>query len=217
MAARLLQKIATTPVALLISFSAFAQSPATSIDLNARLQEVKADAKQHQSLLKVGQKVAAVCANCHGEGGNSNKPEVPNLAGQNPEYLLDQVHQFSTGQRKNAFMEGILRALRPDEKVGVALFYAEQEVKTRPSASPELAAKGQQHYAESCATCHGPDGRGSEKMARIAGQHRHYLRVSLQRYRDGSGIRTDPMMSTLTRKMSDAEINAVATYIESMK
>ena len=44
-------------------------------------------------------KVAAFCANCHGEGGNSVKPDVPNLAGQNTAYLLDQVRQFSDGRR----------------------------------------------------------------------------------------------------------------------
>ena len=40
------------------------------VDLEARFKEAQADPKLADDLYKVGRKVAAVCANCHGEGGN---------------------------------------------------------------------------------------------------------------------------------------------------
>jgi cytochrome c553 len=90
-------------------------------DPPARLAEARADPKLSANLVKTGQKVAAFCANCHGDGGNSGKPEVPNLAGQNPAYLLEQSRLFAEGRRRDAFMEGLFKALSVDEKVGVAL------------------------------------------------------------------------------------------------
>lgn len=49
-----------------------------SVDLNARLQQAQADPQLAQTLLATGRKVAAVCAHCHGEGGNSvSKPIFP--------------------------------------------------------------------------------------------------------------------------------------------
>lgn len=60
------------------------------VDLAARFAQAEADPQLAQTLLTTGRKVAAVCANCHGEGGNSAKPSIPNLAGQNPAYLLER-------------------------------------------------------------------------------------------------------------------------------
>lgn len=219
MAKRFPLLLGTALLTLLMSHPALAQParPVSAEELNARLGEAQADPRLADNLFKVGRKVAAVCAHCHGEGGNSLKPDVPNLAGQNSAYLLEQIRQFSEGQRKNVFMEGILKALNKDEKVGMVLFYTQQEVNTRSAANPVLVAKGKEHYEKACLSCHGADGRGNETMARIAGQQQHYLRISLKRYRDGSGIRVDPLMASATRKMSDAEINAVVAYMEAMK
>ena len=217
MAKRLLPILAATLAAGLLSLSAHAQTSRAPVDLGARLKAAQDDPELADRLFRVGRRVAAVCAHCHGEGGNSVKPEVPNLGGQNSAYLLEQIRQFSIGQRKNAFMEGIIRAMKPDEQVGMALFYAAQEVAPRPASNPALAAKGEDHYRKACMACHGADGRGSEKMARIAGQHPHYLRLSLKRYRDGSGIRVDPMMASATQAMTDAEINAVVAYMAAMR
>lgn len=187
------------------------------VDLAARLQEVESSPKLTEELLKTGQKVAAVCANCHGDGGNSSKPDIPNLAGQNPAYLLEQVRQFAEGQRRNAFMEGMIKALKSDEKVGMVLFYARQNVLVQKSdASAALVAKGKDYYNRICWRCHATDGRGNEKFARIAGQQPVYLRNTLTQYRAGAGVRTDPLMGATTKLMTDADIDAVVAYVSSM-
>ncbi len=188
-----------------------------AVDLNARLDEAQADPKLAEMLFKTGRKVAAVCANCHGEGGNSAKPDIPNLAGQNPAYLLEQLRQFAEGRRRNEFMEGMIKAMSSDEKVGMVLFYTAQDVVHKPAANPALAAKGQEYFNKTCFRCHGSDGRGNAQIARIAGQQPAYLQLTLQRYRAGGGVRADSVMSSNARLMSDADISAVVAFVSAMQ
>jgi cytochrome c553 len=174
-----------------------------------RLAEARTDPKLNANLHKTGQKVAAFCAHCHGDGGNSGKPEVPNLAGQNPAYLLEQSRLFAEGPRRDVFMEGLFKALSVDEKVGVALYFAAQPVAPRSAGRADLRASGEAMYAKTCFRCHAADGRGNEKTARIAGQQPAYLDLTLKRYRAGSGVRADPLMVEQARLLSDAQIEAL--------
>lgn len=206
---------------MLLAQPAVAQSAkaraSADTDLSSRLMEAQGDAKLAESLFRTGRKVAAVCANCHGDGGNSLKPDTPNLAGQNPAYLLEQVRQFAEGKRRNEFMEGMIKAMNSDEKVGMVLFYAAQKVVHKPTSKPALAARGKEYFNKSCFRCHGEDGRGGEKFARIAGQQPDYLSLTLKRYRAGTGVRVDPLMAANTRLMTDADIEAVVAFVTSME
>ena len=116
--------LAAAMMAASLFWPAAAQSvrPSAKVDLDVRFREVQTDTQLAENLFKIGRKVAAVCANCHGDGGNSTKPSIPNLAGQNPAYLLEQIRQFSDGRRRNEFMEGMIRAMNNDEKIGMVLF-----------------------------------------------------------------------------------------------
>lgn len=208
-------------LAVFMGQPAVAQSSKTrasgSVDLSARLLEAQADPKLEQTLFTIGRKVAAVCANCHGEGGNSVKPDIPNLAGQNPAYLLEQVRQFADGRRRDMFMEGMIRAMNSDEKVGMVLFYTSQKVAHTPTTNAALAAKGQEYFNKVCFRCHGTDGRGSAQFPRIAGQQTNYLSLTLKRYRAGGGARADSVMVSNAKSMSDADIEAVVAFVSSMQ
>ena len=206
---------------LLVPGWAVAQSPqaraSANVDLVARLQEVTDSPRLTEQSLKLGRSVAAVCANCHGEGGNSLKPDIPNLAGQNPSYLLEQIRKFSIGMRRNEFMEGMIKALTADEKIGMVVFYSSQKVNVNTSkAAPALMAAGKKISPEICGRCHALDGRGNEKIARIAGQQVPYLMSTIKRYRSGAG-RIDPLMMANTRTLTDADVEAVANYISRME
>ena len=187
------------------------------VDLVARLKEVEGNSRLSESLLVVGQKAAAVCANCHGEGGHSVKPDIPNLAAQNAAYLVDQLQQFAQGRRRNAFMEGMIKALKADEKIGLVLYYSRQAAPLqKTSADAALLLRGKDIYSKNCFRCHAANGHGSEKFARIAGQQNAYVSMTLKRYRSATGERADPLMVANTKLMSDADIDAAAAYVASM-
>lgn len=187
-------------------------------DLVARIKALEANPAQLDAMLKVGRKVATFCANCHGDGGNSVKPDVPNLAGQNAYYLLGQLREFSTTQRKsNEFKKRLVNVMSADEKVGMVVFYAAQQVVHKPSADAPLVKKGGELYARRCASCHEQDGRGTRDYSRIAGQQPVYLTQSLKGYRDGTGTRLDREMVNEVKPLSDADIAALVAFVSSMR
>ena len=57
--------------------------------MHERLAQISQDPPTLAAAIQRGQKEASVCRHCHGIGGNSVMPEVPNLASQNAAYLLD--------------------------------------------------------------------------------------------------------------------------------
>ncbi|MDR3367760.1 c-type cytochrome [Rhodoferax sp.] len=191
-------------------------SDSASVDLDARLAQAQADPKLAQTLFATGAKVATFCANCHGASGNSTNPTIPNLAAQHPTFLLLQIRKFADGTRRNEFMEGLIKALSSDEKVGLALYYSAQTLPTKPSPNPALAAIGKDLFSKNCFRCHGDKGLGSDKFARIAGQQPEYLKLTLQRYKNGGGIRMDPLMAANTRLLSNADMDALVAYVSSL-
>ena len=180
--------------------------PTTPGALQEKLAQISQDAAKRSAALKDGQRSAAFCRHCHGAGGNSVLPEVPNLASQNAVYLLEQMNKFAQGQRKSAFMEGLIRALTPDERVNIALFLSQQPVTRKPATGTAQAAEGKALYLKLCVNCHGANATGTNKIPRLAGQQTLYLQSSLKRYRSGSGERIDPKMSAFTRNLKDADI-----------
>lgn len=212
--------VAALVLGMACSLGAMAQSPKPRADVDyvAKLKEVQANPKALEEAMKTGRRVAGFCAHCHGEGGNSSNPDIPNLAGQNPGYLLDQVRQFAEGRRKNEFMEGMIRALKPDETIGMVVFFGAQAVlPRRAGAGPAQIAKGRELFSKNCFRCHGENGLGSEKFARIAGQQSGYLGKTLQRYRAGSTQRSDPLMAAATSLLSNADVDALVAYVSSME
>ena len=187
-----------------------------NVDLSARFAQAQVDPELAQKLLAAGRKAAVVCANCHGEGGSNSKPAVPHLAGQNPAYLLEQVRQFADGRRRDLWMEGMIRAMSADEKVGIVMFYSAQPLKPQPVQDAALAARGKDYFGKICFRCHGDNGHGSDQIARIAGQQPEYLTKTLTLYRDGKSPRSDSIMTPNTRQMSNADIAAVVAYVSSM-
>ena len=190
---------------------------AGKVALEERLSAVIQDNKAAEAAAKAGKKVTAFCANCHGEGGNSLKPDIPNLAGQNPAYLMEQMKKFTDGRRRNDFMQGMIKALSDEEKVNAVVYFSAQEVKPHASSNPALASHGKDIFFKICQRCHGEQGHGNEKIPRLAGQQPEYLTLSLKRYRDGTGERIDPLMAANTKNLTDADINALVAFVSGMK
>jgi cytochrome c553 len=66
------------------------------------------------------------CQACHGPNGVSRNQHVPNLAGQQPAYLVLQLQAFRTGTRKNGSMEAIAAQLSDAEMNALAQYWGSQ-------------------------------------------------------------------------------------------
>ncbi len=162
-----------------------------------------------------GRKASFFCANCHGETGNSKYAEVPNLAGQHPAYVLNQIEAFLSGKRKDAFMQGLMKVLSAEEKADIAVYFSAQTV--IPSARPGArAAEGRTLFQQNCARCHGPEAKGGENFPRLAGQQPEYLRRSLTRYLKMTGERIYPPMTAAITGLGERNIDAVVDFLSSL-
>ena len=66
-----------------------------------------------------------------------------------------------------------------------------------------------------CAGCHGSQGISSNPLwPNLAGQQAGYLVKQLTAFRDGS--RTDPMMTPMAKPLSDADIQNLAAWYNSL-
>lgn len=181
-----------------------------------KLKAIQADPLALRAAIDAGRKVTFFCANCHGENGISKTPEVPNLAGQNPAYLLEQIRKFGAGERKDPFMQGLIKVLKDEERLQAASYYASMSVPPSPSDA-KLAAHGQELFGKLCVRCHGEQARGNEVIPRLAGQKLPYLKLSISRYRDQTGIRNSQLMAIATSSLKDAEIQAIANYLTQLR
>src|SRR5262249_38323334 len=77
-----------------------------------------------------------------------------------------------------------------------------------------IVRQGIPEKVPACATCHGPRGEGGRDGAfpRIAGQPAAYLETQLKAFRGGG--RSNPQMSRVVGGVGDADIRAVAVFLE---
>ena len=169
--------------------------------------------------------VKTVCSACHGLDGNSVITANPNLAAQHPEYLVKQLTEFKSGKRANAVMSGMAAGLSDDDMKALANYFSGQALKLGAAKTNGKASLGEKIYrggiaatnVPACAACHGPTGAGLPKQfPRLGGQHADYTLTQLRTFRTGERANA-PMMMTIATKMTDAEMAAVADYIQGLR
>lgn len=199
-----------------VLLAAFIVAPAVASD-------AKAPAKPD---LAKGQAIATqVCAACHTVDGTRGSPANPILAGQHPEYLVKQLHEFKSGKRNNAIMKGFATTLSDDDMRNVAAFYASKTAKPGFAKNKDLVTLGEKIYrggiaaksVPACAACHSPTGAGiPAQYPRIGGQHSDYTEAQLVAFRGGVR-KNNNQMTAIAARMSDTEIKAVADYIAGLR
>ena len=75
-----------------------------------------------------GQKLAGMCAACHGLQGLSTLPNAPNLAGQPAIYVAEQLKNYRNGSRKNEVMAIIAKPLTDEQIDDLAAWYASIQI-----------------------------------------------------------------------------------------
>lgn len=206
-----LKSIALSAPLLLAGVSAHGAGEVATI-----LAGMASDQQAQAAAIDAGEKTASFCANCHGQNGVSVIPDVPNLAAQHPAYLLRQIESFVAGTRKNPFMEGLMKALSPDERAQLVLYYTTRKAPEAVAGDAKLVATGQKAYGQLCARCHGEDAHGNADVPRLAGQQDKYLRVSLKRYLTMSGERIYPPMTAQVTKLGEQRIDAMVAYLRTL-
>jgi cytochrome c553 len=178
--------------------------------------------------IEAGQAKSATCMACHGMDGNSANPEWPSLAGQHSTYILKQLKHFKAGERQNALMSPMAMILADQDMEDLAAYFSSQTPRPTGETEPSKLQRGQSIYragiaskgVPSCAGCHGPSGHGIAGAAfpMIGGQHAVYAAIQLRNYKSGARA-TDPnsMMRTITSRLTDQEIDAVASYLQGMR
>jgi cytochrome c553 len=172
----------------------------------------------NESIIRGGLRVR-LCQYCHGKDGNSLKGNIPNLAQQNPIYLLTQFEAFRNGTRKNKVMNELAKGLTEEERINIALYYASQNVSTDKNPvniNSGLYSRGADIYKKTCVACHGEKGYGLHSLPRIAGQKHDFITATLAAYKDQKGVRPDSPMVPVSRALSENDIMAIATFVSLM-
>lgn len=193
------------------------EAPIPPAEYEARIQAAMANAKTLEASIKAGKRAAFLCKYCHGDDGNSVQPNIPNLAGQNPTYLLNQIQKFGDGRRNDEFMSGLIKSLSNEDRVSMAVFYSSMAPNTPASTNKAMIAQGKKRYQAVCVGCHGANASGSKTIARLAGQRETYISEALANYRSSKSLRTDPVMSVVAKKLSEDDITTIAAYLSNLK
>ncbi len=168
---------------------------------------------QHSSPYQDGKVLAAACAKCHGEDGNSKTPGTPVLAGQQPHYLVMAIEEYHQGERKASVMGSMAQNPKMDlEKL--ALYYAAQTPAPRPAPAVGNPALGEPATAM-CGGCHGARGISTDGATpSLAGQDEKYLINSMMAYKKG---RKNWGMQRYIAGLSDKDVENIAAYYSTQK
>ena len=170
--------------------------------------------------------VTGVCAACHGIDGNSVITTNPKLAQQHPEYIAKQLANFKAGERKNPVMSGIAATLSPEDMANVAAYFGGQKGKVGSAKTNVNGSLGEKIYrggissvgVPACASCHGATGAGIPvQFPRLSGQHADYVVTQLKAFYSGERANDNAqVMRMIAARMSEAEMVAVADYIQGL-
>lgn len=177
---------------------------------------------------QAGEQNAAACQACHGQGGA--KPIMglyPKIAGLGEKYLHNQLVAIQQGQRVIVEMTGQLTGKSDQDLQDLAAYFGNQD-RSVNQANPDLVAQGQALYrggnmasgVPSCAGCHNPQGHGNAPggYPALGGQNAEYVAKQLHAYQNGTRANGNnaAIMMGVASKLTDAEIEAVASYVSGL-
>lgn len=180
--------------------------------LESSIHKIRSTQESFDLAMMQGEDRSRLCQVCHGEGGNSDNPDIPKLAGQNPAYIVDQFQRFADGRRIHAVMQNLAKGFTQEDMIQLAVYYQQQRRDTA-EFDADKANAGIRLYQARCQQCHGADGMGSAGYANIAGQHPAYIRRTLTNFRDQTGQRQSDKMQAYTSNLSNEEIEALSHFI----
>lgn len=205
-----------------------AQEPAQPAAPAAAPTTAAAEAPAKPGDATAGQTKSTTCAACHGMDGNPASSQYPKLAGQHEDYIVRQTELFKSHKRESAVMMGFVATLTAQDLHDIGAYFA-TKASLPGVADAKLAARGEALYrggdkaanVPACMACHGPDGRGNPGTGypQLAGQYADYVTLKLKDFAAGKGYSDDDrghIMVDVTKGLKDADIAALASYIEGL-
>lgn len=125
--------------------------------------------------------------------------------------------------RYDPVMSGMAMPLNEQDMADLAAYYA--SLPLAPNTTPEdVVEQGKALYAAgdaqrgltACIACHGPRGNGTELSGfpKISGQHADYIKLQLEKFRDGNrGNDMNEMMRDVAKKLTDEDIDVLSKYV----
>lgn len=195
--------------------------PVSQVAWNPRVVDYLANASPRRGAQLAGQ----VCLSCHGEKGVTATPEIPSLVGQSSAAIYKQLHDYRTGARIHPQMTEVARQLATPDLASIAVYYGRfaHEVtglgeRDRPGEEEivRLAHEGNSaRRIPACESCHARGSGGPIETPVLTGQDQAYLAAQLRHYKTGQR-RNDVYrrMREIARRLSDQEIDMLATYYQ---
>ncbi len=164
------------------------------------------------------------CFICHGEDGKTPlDPIYPTIAGQNINYILQQMRDIKSGARDNnqtAAMHGIMQLVSDEELEILAQYVSELPRGEATGPPPERRSDGSRLFRrKTCFTCHGRDGKTPimPEYPKITGQSPEYVKQQIHDIK--SGERSNGMtmaMKSVMFLVTDEEIDIISDYISKL-
>ncbi|WP_114767507.1 c-type cytochrome [Vibrio rhodolitus] len=183
-----------------------------------------------QGSIEAGKAKSQTCVACHGADGNSLLGMYPSLAGQHAKYIEKQLKDLKLGMtsggkqgRYDPVMSGMAMPLNEQDMADLAAYYA--SLPLAHNTTPEnVVEQGKNLYAAgdaergiaACIACHGPRGNGTELSGfpKISGQHADYVKLQLEKFRDGNRNNDmNAMMRDVAKKLTDEDIDVLSKYV----
>ena len=170
------------------------------------------------------------CKTCHGLSGQGFRGSfpMPRLAGQQPEYLQNQLQAFIERRRTNPVMFNVAHVLSPPMLAALAEHFKDLNPKPLGGAPKDLVPEGKKIYQEGvgnvppCASCHGAEAKGADAFPRLAGQLNDYVIRKLTNWDKERGQNKDKpdnsaIMQPIAHDLTEAQVKAVAAYVSQLE
>jgi cytochrome c553 len=172
------------------------------------------------------------CKTCHGieaQGFRGAAP-MPRLAGQQPEYIANQLQAFIERRRTNPVMSNVAHVLSPAMVTALSEYFQHLNPKPLGGGDKALVSEGKKIFEEGvpsenvppCASCHGDDAKGNGPFPRLAGQLPDYMFRKLTNWDKERGQNmekpdTSAIMQPIAHELTQAQIRAVASYVNQLE
>jgi cytochrome c553 len=167
------------------------------------------------------------CKTCHGlsaQGYRGYFP-MPRLAGQQPQYIENQLRAFIERRRTNPVMANVAHVLSPSMVSALAAYFKNLDPRPFGDAPRGSLSLGKKIYDEglpesnvpACSACHGSEAKGQNEIPRLAGQLYEYTVGQLTGWSkvrgQGTAVDTSAIMAPTAHNLTRSQIEAVAAYV----